>query len=374
MGARRRQRRGGRRGGVRPVRAQATPAPAALARIAPARIAPAPAALAPVALALAALAIGISACGEHDAGGSEADRLRVVTTVSPITNIAANVAGGLAEVEGVVPEGQNSHEFEPAPSVARTLAEADVVFVNGLGLEEPTRKLAQANLKDGAEIVSLGDRTISPREYVFDFSFPRERGDPNPHLWTNPLHARDYARIVRDTLARRDPANADAYARNYRALSHQVGAFDEALREATRTVPPERRRLLTYHDSFPYFAREYGWEVIGAIQPSDFSEPTARDAARLIEQVRAERMPAVFGSEVFPSPVLEQMAKESGARYVDDLRDDDLPGEQGDARHSLLSLLRFDYATIVAALGGDPSPLESAEAGNPVGDDAAYAG
>ena len=112
---------------------------------------------------------------------------------------------------------------------------------------------------------------------------------------------------------------------------------------ATATVPEEDRKLLTYHDSFPYFAREYGWEVVGAIQPSDFAEPTPQEVAGLIDQIRAEHLPAIFGSEVFPSPVLEQIAAETGATYVDDLRDDDLPGEAGDPDHSYLGLMVFDF-------------------------------
>ena len=99
--------------------------------------------------------------------------------------------------------------------------------------------------------------------------------------------------------------------------------------------------------------------MIGAIQPSDFDEPSAREVAELITQVRATGVPAVFGSEVFPSPVLEQIGDETGVRYVDVLRDDDLPGEPGDAEHSWLGLMRFDYITMIEALGGDAAALEA---------------
>ena len=317
----------------------------------------------------------LAACGGGgDAGdsGSGDERLGLVATVSPLTNIVANVAGGEANVRGIVPEGESSHEYEPAPSVARVLANADVIFINGLNLETPTKDLAEGNLKDGAEIVELGNRTIDEDEYVFDFSFPEDRGDPNPHLWTNPLYVKRYAEIVRDTLVRRDPDNAEAYRDNSAKLAEQIDELDRALEEATDTVPRDRRKLVTYHDSFPYFAREYEWTVVGAVQPSDFSDPTPREVAGLIEQVREEEVPAVFGSEIFPSPVLKQIAKESGAEYIDDLRDDDLPGKPGDENHSLLALLQFDYTTIVDALGGQSAALREVETGNPVGDDADY--
>ena len=288
----------------------------------------------------------------------------MVTTVSPITNIVQNVAGDLVDVTGIVPEGTNSHTFAPAPSDAAAMEEADVVFMNGLHLEEPTLELAEANVREGVPIVRLGERTITPDEYIFDFSFPEEQGDPNPHLWTNPPYAKRYAEIVMRTLSELDSANADVYRRNYEAFAARLDELDRLVREVTETVPPENRKLLTYHDSFPYFAREYGWTVIGAIQPSDFSEPTAQEVARLIDQIREARVPAIFGSEVFPSPVLEQIAAETGAEYIDDLRDDDLPGENGDPDHSYLGLMVFDFRTFMGALGGDVSAFDGFEVSN----------
>jgi ABC-type Zn uptake system ZnuABC Zn-binding protein ZnuA len=300
------------------------------------------------------------------AGGASADdgRLRVVTTVAPITNIVQNVGGERIRITGIVPEGTNSHTFEPAPSDAAVLSEADVVFINGLHLEEPTRELAEANVSDGVQIVSLGDRTIEPDEYIFDFSFPREQGDPNPHLWTNPPYAGRYAQIVGETLSELDPGNAAFYARNTDAFTERIDRLDTIVRDVTASVPAENRKLLTYHDSFPYFAREFGWNVIGAIQPADFAEPTAQDVAALIDQIRSERVPAIFGSEVFPSPVLEQIASETGARYIDDLRDDDLPDDNGDPDHSYFGLMVFDFRTFMGALGGDVSPFEGFEVTN----------
>jgi ABC-type Zn uptake system ZnuABC Zn-binding protein ZnuA len=317
--------------------------------------------LAVVFVALSALA---GACSSDGSGGDGSGRLQVVTTVSPVTNIVQNVAGGLVDVTGIVPEGTNSHTFDPAPSDAAAMTDADVVFVNGLHLEEPTLELAEANVAQGVEIVELGDRTIGPEEYIFDFSFPREQGDPNPHLWTNPPYAKRYAEIVKDTLSDLDPADAEAFQANYDAFSERLDELDRLVREVTATVPAENRKLLTYHDSFPYFAREYGWTVVGAIQPSDFAEPTAQDVAGLIDQIREEQVPAIFGSEVFPSPVLEQIAAEAGAEYFDDLRDDDLPGDNGDRDHSYLGLMVFDFRTFMGALGGDPSSFDGFDVAN----------
>ena len=322
---------------------------------------------------LACVAALLAACGgDGGAGGDGGGRLRVATTVAPITSIVAAVAGDRAGVTGIVPEGTDSHTFEPKPSVAELLATADVVFLNGLSLEEPVRRLAESSVRDGAEIVELGTRVLPEDEYVFDFSFPEEDGRPNPHLWTDPTWAREYAVVVADTLAAADPGGAPSYRANLAVFTAAVDRLDAAMRQAFATVAPERRRLLTYHDAYAYFARTYGWEVIGAIQVSDFEEPSPREVAGLIDQVRDSGVPAIFGSEVFPSDVLEQIGKETGVAYVDTLRDDDLPGEPGDPDHSWLGLMRFDYVTITRALGGDPAALEALDVSTAVPDRAEY--
>ncbi|MCL4294269.1 MAG: zinc ABC transporter substrate-binding protein [Anaerolineae bacterium] len=299
------------------------------------------------------------------------NKLNVVTTVSPITSIIYNIGGGRINLSGIVPEGVNSHTFEPAPSDAKKLAEADLIFVNGLKLEEPTLELAEANKKEGAEIILLGEQTITPDEYMYDFSFPKEAGSPNPHLWPNPFHSLRYAEIARDALVSRDPTNADYYNKNYDAFKARIEALDKAIIETINSIPEQNRKLLTYHDSWAYFAPRYGVTVIGAIQPSDFAEPSAQEVATLIKQVKAEQVPAIFGSEVFPSPVLEQIAKEAGATYVDDLRDDDLPGQPGDSNHSYLGLMVENLKIMAANLGGKPELIANFDTSNIPGVDSA---
>lgn len=345
---------------------------------------------------LAALAVvaamALAACGSDDDGAddasddpattadasatdeadADAERLVVVTTVAPITSIAANVIGDRADIIGVVPEGTNSHTFEPSPSVAATLTGADVVFINGLQLEEPTKELALANLDDGVPLVELGDETITPDEYRYDFSFPESEGKPNPHLWTDPTLVKVYAEIIRDTMTEVDPDGEAEYQENYEAFAALVDEFDAAVAAALETVPEENRKLVTYHDAYAYFAETYGWTVVGAIQPADFGEPTPSEVVELIQQIEAEGVPAIFGSEVFPSPVLEQVASETGAVYIDDLRDDDLPGEPGEEDHSWLGLMKFNFVTMADALGGDGSELAEFEVRNVAPDEATY--
>lgn len=295
-------------------------------------------------------------CGE---GEVVVDRpLRVAVTVAPITNLVAVVASGTdTVVTGIVPEGTNSHTYEPAPGVAASLEDADLLVMNGLALEEPTKDLALANLGSGSEVCELGTTVLPESAYIFDFSFPEEAGDPNPHLWTSPPMVVDYVELIRDVLSARDPDDAVAYRENAEAFAGSVGELDVAVRTATATIPADRRLLLTYHDAYAYFAAEYGWTVLGAVQPSSFAEPTPREVADLVDQIEELEVPVVFGSEVFPSPVLEQIAAETGAEYVDDLRDDDLPGAPGDPDHSWFALMQFNVVTMIEALGGDASAI-----------------
>jgi ABC-type Zn uptake system ZnuABC Zn-binding protein ZnuA len=298
--------------------------------------------------------------------------LRIVTTVAPLTSIVANVGGDRVSITGLVPEGTNSHTFEPSPSAAKVLSEADIVFVNGLRLEDPTSDLAEQNVKDGADIVELGTRVLPKKDYIFDFSFPRSEGKPNPHLWTDPTYVIAYAEVVRDVLSQRDPENEAHYGANYDAFRGRVQALSDALRADQSTVPAGRRTLLTYHDAYAYFARSYGWQVVGAVQPKDFEDPTPKEIVRLIRQIKASGVPVIFGSEVFPSKVLEQIGRESGVRYEDTLRDDDLPGKPGDAEHSLLGLLRYDFATMIEGLGGTAAALRALDVSDVAPDEASY--
>jgi ABC-type Zn uptake system ZnuABC Zn-binding protein ZnuA len=314
----------------------------------------------------------ITACNRKDDKqvANPEKKLTVVTTVAPITSMVENVGGDRIYLTGIIPEGMNSHTFEPVPSDIKILTRAELLIVNGLDLELPTLNLARANMKKGAALLPLGDKTITEKEYVYDFSFPKDRGHPNPHLWLNPQHAMRYTALIRDELVRFDPTNKSIYEVNADAFLKKLEMLDRAIEESVNTIPERNRRLLTYHDSWPYFARRYGFHIIGAVQPSDFSDPSPREVKRLIDQIRQEKVPAVFGSEVFPSPVLEQIARESKTSYIDKLRDDELPGRPGDPQHSYIGMMIENLTVMFEALGGsaaalkklDPAPVAGAHA------------
>jgi ABC-type Zn uptake system ZnuABC Zn-binding protein ZnuA len=308
-------------------------------------------------LVVAGFAVVLAACSNGTASKTSSG-FEVVTTVSPITDIARNVSGNVVHVDGLIPEGVDSHTFEPTSGTARLIQKADLIFLNGLHLEDPTLRLAEANHKKGAIIFELGPHVITQTQYVYDFSFPKSGGKPNPHLWMDVSFAIKYAELIRDQLIAAYPAGAAQFRANATAYVALLTRLNTAVQSAVDTIPPKNRVLLTYHDSFAYFAKHYGMTVIGAIQPSDFAEPSGKEVAALERQINAEHVPAIFGSEVFPSPVLAQIGRDTGAKYEATLRDDDLPGDVGGPQHSYVGLIVYDVRTMVSDLGGNPSALD----------------
>lgn len=295
--------------------------------------------------------------GTTDSFTTNDGKLKVATTVAPLTSIVLNIGGDRIHVHGLIPPGVDSHTYEPKPSDAKVLARADLLIMNGADLEGTTEKIAQNNLKDRKKIYKLADNTLSGDDektgFLYDFSFPRAEGRPNPHLWMNPLYGLKYADLTRQWLSENDSANASYYQANYDKFAAVIKQLDEAIRKDQESVPPGNRKLLTYHDSWAYWARLYGWQVIGAIQPSDFKEPSAREVADLINQVKAEKVPAIFGSEVFPSKTLETISRETGAKFEDKLRDDEPPGKTGDRNNTYIGMVVEDMRVMFGALGGN---------------------
>lgn len=292
--------------------------------------------------------------------------LNVVTSVSPITNIVKNIGGDRISLTGLVPEGVNSHTYEPVPSDIVKLSNADLVIINGLYLEDPMERIVNTSLNTNPDIqlLKLGDNAITPDEWVFDFSFPRDQGHPNPHLWLNPVYAMKFANLTKDKLIEMDPNNTDYYTENADKYITLLKQLDEGIKEATQTIPPENRKLITYHDSWAYFAPRYNMTVMGAVQPSDFSEPSPLDIAKLIDQIRAENVSAIFASEVFSNRIVDQIADEANIEIVQTLRDDALPGNLTDPNHTYVGMMLENMKNMIVPLGGNISSLSDINPAN----------
>jgi manganese/iron transport system substrate-binding protein len=290
----------------------------------------------------------------------EDNKLNVVTSVAPITNIVQNIGGDKINLIGLVPEGVNSHTFEIIPSDLIKINNADLIIIDGLNLEVNVEKIAENAIAKNSNIqlLKLGDNTISKDQWIFDFSFPKENDDPNPHLWLNVEYAMKFANLTRDKLIEMDPSNSQYYIENSKKYRNLLEQLDSGIKKSVETIPIENRKLLTYHDSWTYFALRYGMTVIGAIQPSDFGEPSPKDIADLIDQIRIERVPAIFASEVFPTNIVDQIAKEANVTVVETLSDDDLPGNPGDNNHSYVGMMLENMKNMIVPLGGNIDALK----------------
>jgi len=334
---------------------------------------------------------------EADDGGADGEEvaapvepvLSVVATVAPVADLVEQVGGERVEVEPLVPAGGDAHTYEPRPQDVVMLAEADSYIGIGLGLNDGALRLAEENLPEGSPLFLLGEAALTDEDLVFDHAHDHgedghthgedghthgedghthddedghthddEDGPgPNPHVWTSVRNAAALVEAIAEALSELDPDGADAYATNAEAYQEELAQLDLAIRDATVTIPGVNRTLVTYHDAWTYFARDYDLDHATAVQPADFSEPSASEVRAVIDLIRELDVPVVFGSEVFPTPVLETIAEETGAAYVADLSDDVLPGEPGSPEHNYLELMRRNAHVIVDALGGDASEL-----------------
>ncbi|HZL22956.1 MAG TPA: metal ABC transporter substrate-binding protein [Nitrososphaeraceae archaeon] len=305
--------------------------------------------------------ISLTASYAQENSTQEVNKLNIVTSVAPITNIVQNIGGEKINLIGLVPEGVNSHTFDLVPSDAIKINNADLIIIDGLNLETEIEEIANNAIAKNSKIhlLKLGDNTVDKADWIFDFSFPKEKGDPNPHLWLNVDYAIKYANLTRDKLIEIDPFNSKYYTENSKKYTKLLKQLDNGIKKSIMTIPPENRKLLTYHDSWAYFAPRYGMTVIGAIQPSDFGEPSPKDVADLIDQVRAEEVPAIFASEVFPTNIIDQIAKEGNITVVETLSDDDLPGKPGENNHSYVGMMIENMKNMILPLGGNIEELKN---------------
>jgi ABC-type Mn2+/Zn2+ transport system permease subunit/ABC-type Zn uptake system ZnuABC Zn-binding protein ZnuA len=312
--------------------------------------------------------------------------LRVLATVAPIADLVAEVGGDRVEVSSLVPPGADSHTYEPRPSDVALLGEVDAYVGVGLDLNEGAIGLAEQHLPEGAPIVLLGELALDRDALVLDHTHDdgQAHGDdghthgddghthgddghthgddgglgPNPHVWTSVRNAAAMVPTIAEELTALDPEGEAVYAANADGLLAELADLDEDIEAAVATVPAENRTLITYHDAWTYFARDHGLEFVAAVQPGDYSEPSAAELRAVIDLLRERDVPAVFGSEVFPTRVLDTIASETGAVYVGDLSDDALPGAAGAPEHTYVEMMRRNAIVIVDALGGDRRALE----------------
>jgi ABC-type Zn uptake system ZnuABC Zn-binding protein ZnuA len=250
----------------------------------------------------------MAACGSNAGSGPAADtQLKVVTTTTVFADIISNVGGDRVSVLSIIPAGAGPEDYEPKPDDARKLAYANLIVSNGVGLDAFLDRLIDAAGEQSARRLVLGDG-IPTIEVA---------GEPNPHFWLDPTMVVDhYLPAIATTLSEIDPTGAATYEANRSAYAAKVLDLDAATRAKIETIPPANRKLVTFHDAFPYFAAHYGLELIGVIVANVGQEPTAAQLAALVDTVKASGTKAVFSEAQFNPDLARTLADEAGVTQV----------------------------------------------------------
>jgi len=279
------------------------------------------------------------------AGSAESDeRINAVATFSILGDLVRNVGGDRLEVTTLVGPNGDAHVYEPSPADARRLAAAKIVFMNGLGLEGFMPRLIKAS--GTRAVVVVATRGIMPRQMAHG---EHDRAAIDPHAWQSVANAKIYVADIRDALATADPAGKAVYDANAAAYIARLDALESEVRDIVAKIPPERRRIISTHDAFGYFSQAYGLDFIAPQGVSTEAEVSARDVAKIISQVRKEKIPAVFLENVSDSRLVQRISEETGARIGGTLYSDALTDEKGEAP-TYIDMVRHNIRTLSAAL------------------------
>jgi zinc/manganese transport system substrate-binding protein len=266
------------------------------------------------------------------------ERLNVVASFSIIGDFVRNVGGDRIGVATLVGPDGDVHVYTPAPADAKKIADAKLLVVNGLGLEGWLPRLVQSS--GSRAVIVIATDGIKPL---------RIDRAADPHAWQSVVDARIYVANIRDALATADPADAAAFRANAASYLAKLDALDREVRNSVAQIPPARRKVISTHDAFGYFAAAYGIEFIAPLGVSTESEPSARDIARIITQIRTEKIPAVFLENISDVRLIRRISAETGARIGGTLFSDSLSDEKGDAP-TYIELVRHNIKALTSAL------------------------
>jgi manganese/iron transport system substrate-binding protein len=273
----------------------------------------------------------------------QAAPLRVATSITPLADLIRNVGADRVEVLALVPLGDEPEDYDPTPADAVALSRAQIFFANGLGLEAYLEDLIDAVRNPQLEVVRLSDGLPA----LQSFGQGAEAGG-NPHLWLNPRHAAAYISVIAATLSRLDPDGAADYEANATRYVEHLIQLDSSVEQQVQTIPSDQRVLVTVHDALPYFAQRYGFTYLAVISAQPGADPSAQEYAALVKAVKDNRVKAVFGEAGFSDRFIQQLADDTGARYVADLYTDTL--SDGPPADTYLNMMRHNADVIVEAL------------------------
>jgi len=272
------------------------------------------------AIVLAACNGGNVSPGSSPSGaGAAGSPIPVITTTTVFADMVQQVGGNLVSATSLVPRGGDVHTFEPRPEDVITVAKAKLLVMNGLGLDDWLTKAITNASSGGTPLVKLAEDlpgvTLLPGE---------DPGTQNPHLWMDVTYAELYVDRIAAALSQVDGAHAASYASGAAAYKTRLVALDASVRQRIATVPEVNRRLVAFHDAFPYYAREYGITIVGVAVEAPGQDPSAGYTAGLITAIRSSGVKAIFSESQFPTKLVDQLAAETGAKVVASLFDDSL--------------------------------------------------
>ncbi len=270
------------------------------------------------------------------------DKVKAVATISILGDFVKNVGGDRVEVVTLVGPNGDAHTFSPSPADARKIADAKVVFINGLGLEGWITRLVVAS---GTKAPTVTTTTgIKSRRMEED-----GKQVTDPHAWQSIANARIYVANIRDGLSKADPAGTGTYDANAKVYLAKLDTLENEVKAAIAKIPADHRRIITTHDAFGYFGAAYGMEFIAPEGVSTEHEASAKDVAMIIKQIRKEKIPAVFMENISDSRLMQQIAKESGAKIGGALFSDALSDEKGPAP-TYVDMMHNNIKQFLAAL------------------------
>lgn len=295
--------------------------------------------------ALTLLTFLLSACATP-ALQADTSKLQVLATTTFLADITRNVAGNRAQVESLLPVGADPHAYQAAPSDVAKIAKSTVLIQNGIEYEHFLEPLLE-NAGGQRSIITATDG-LTPNQMDSEETPGQMVGDP--HLWLDPVLVVTYVENIRDGLIQADPAGAETYKANADSYIAQLKDLDSWIRTQVETVPAERRLVVTNHEALGYFAREYGFTVVGSILPSLSSEASAsaQEIAASVDAIKASGAPAIFLGDVENANLANQIASETGVQVVNDLHLESLT--DGAPAATYIEMMKYNVTRIVEAL------------------------
>jgi ABC-type Zn uptake system ZnuABC Zn-binding protein ZnuA len=283
-----------------------------------------------------AIALTVGACGGSSASASpssEPDYV-VLATTSVFADIAKLALGDTVTIGTIVPAGVDVHTFEPSPADAEKLADADLIVMNGLGLDEWVLTLLEGAGKTEADVLELGENLVG-FEYIESTEEEpatdgHGHGGTDPHIWLDPAGAQLYMERIARRVSDDRADLADRIALAFGEGLDQLTALKNDIAAKYAAIPAEKRKIVTFHDAFGYYVRAYGITIVGVAVEAPGQDPSAQEIAALIEAIRAAGVTSIFSEVQFPSKVLDQIAAETGAVVLEDLYSDALGAAPAD--------------------------------------------